>query len=143
MKIKRSIFLLAAACLMFAADFSMVLAQNVPAPGSATVCTGDYMMIDGVCQPKPLVGGGNNSLTGATTLMGLITVILKYLLYFAGAVAVVFVVVGGYQYITSGGNEESAEKGKKTLINASLGVVAVVLAYAIITVITNLVTTNR
>ena len=64
------------------------------------------------------------------------------MLLFAGAIAVVFVIIGGYQYLTSAGNEESAEKGQKTLTNAIIGVVVVVLAYVIINVIVNLVSSN-
>jgi hypothetical protein len=52
---------------------------------------------------------------------------------------VLFVIIGGYQYLTSGGNEEAAEKGKKTLVNAIIGVVLIVLAYVIINVIVNTV----
>ena len=61
---------------------------------------------------------------------------------FAGAIAVVFIIIGGYQYIASGGNEETAEKGKKTLVNAIIGIVVIVLAYAIINVLVNLVGSN-
>ena len=84
------------------------------------------------------VGGisGAQSLTGPT---GLIYRIISLLLFVAGALAVVFVIIGGYQYITSAGNEEQSEKGKKTLLNAIIGVVVIVLAYVIINVIVNTV----
>src|SRR4051812_8481916 len=38
-----------------------------------------------------------------------------YMLAFAGGIAVVFIIIGGYLYITAAGNEEQAEKGRKTL----------------------------
>ena len=143
--LKRDLIIIALAGLVFFTGFNLALAQsprpNVTSP--ALNCGPGYKQTtDGICEPIPLVEGGPGSLTGVSTLMGLLIVILRYLLYFAGAIAVAFVIVGGYRYVTSGGNEEASEKGKKTLINALLGVVAVILAYTIITVITNLITTK-
>lgn len=82
------------------------------------------------------IGGiaGSSSLTGPG---GLIYRIVSLLLLVSGALAVAFIIIGGYQYITSGGNEELAEKGKKTLINSIIGVVVIVLAYVIINVVVN------
>ena len=84
------------------------------------------------------VGGlsGANTLTGPS---GLIYRVISLLLFVAGGLAVVFVIIGGYQYITSGGNEEQSEKGKKTLLNAVIGVVVIVMAYVIINVVINTV----
>lgn len=82
------------------------------------------------------IGGisGSQTLTGPT---GLIYRVISLLLFVAGALAVVYVIVGGYQYITSAGNEEQSEKGKKTLLNAIIGVVVIVLSYVIINVVVN------
>jgi hypothetical protein len=82
---------------------------------------------------------GIGGLNGATTLSELILGIIMYMLLFAGSIAVIFVIIGGFQYVTSGGNEEQAEKGRKTLINAVIGIVIIVLAYVIINVVANLV----
>lgn len=89
------------------------------------------------------IGGlfGTGNLSSTTSLSQLLPEIIQLLLGIAGGVAVVFVIIGGYQYITSGGNEESAEKGRKTLTNAIIGIIIIVLSYAIITVIANLVST--
>ena len=82
------------------------------------------------------IGGiaGSQSLTGPG---GLIYRIISLLLVVAGALAVLFVIIGGYQYITSHGNEEKSESGKKTLVNAIIGVVVIVLAWVIINVVVN------
>jgi FMN-dependent NADH-azoreductase len=82
---------------------------------------------------------GTGGLNSSQSLSDLIANVIRVLLIFAGVIAIVFVIIGGYQYIVSGGNEETAEKGKKTLINAIIGIVVIVLAYAIINVIVNLV----
>ena len=91
---------------------------------------------------SPLSGlFGTGNISSVTSLSQLLPMIIQLLLGIAGGVAVIFVIIGGYQYITSGGNEESAEKGRKTLTNAVIGVVVIILSYAIITVIANLVST--
>lgn len=68
---------------------------------------------------------------------GLIVFIIQILLYLAGAIAVLFVIIGGFQYIMSAGNAETAAKGKKTVINAIIGIVLIILSYLIISVIVN------
>ena len=85
---------------------------------------------------------GNSGLSGSRSLSELIYNAIRILLAFAGAIAVLFIIVGGFWYITASGNEEQAEKGKTTLINAVIGVIIVVLAYAIVTVIVNLVSSG-
>ena len=82
---------------------------------------------------------GFSGLNSASSLSQLIVGIVNIMLLFAGSIAVIFVIVGGYQYVTSGGNEEQAEKGRKTLVNAIIGIVIIVLAYVVINVISNLV----
>jgi len=64
-----------------------------------------------------------------------IAVVIMILLLIAGALAVLFVIIGGYQYLTSAGNEEQAEKGKKTLINSIIGIVLIILSWVIVNVI--------
>ncbi len=58
-------------------------------------------------------------------------------LSFAGVIAVVFIIVGGYMYLTSAGNEEAAEKGRKVLTNAIIGLIIIILSAAIIRIVVN------
>ncbi len=78
--------------------------------------------------------------TAGTSITGLITTIINWMLALAGLIAVFFLVVGGFRYIAAGGNEEAAEKGKSTVINAIIGIVIIVLSYVIVNVVSNLVT---
>ena len=75
----------------------------------------------------------------ATSVNGLIQIVINWLLGIAFAVAVLFLIIGGFWYITSAGNEETAEKGKGTAINAIIGIVIIILSYVIINVVSNLV----
>jgi hypothetical protein len=70
----------------------------------------------------------------------LLTAVLNILFGFTGAVAVIFIIIGGFQFITSRGNDEQAEKGRKTLTNALIGLVVVVLAATIVRIVVNTVT---
>ena len=86
---------------------------------------------------------GNTSQIGtARTLPQLILAIIRLMLMIAGMIAVVFVIVGGYMYVTSAGNSEQAEKGKNTLVNAIIGIIVIVLSYVIINVIVNFVSSG-
>ena len=68
--------------------------------------------------------------------------VLLFILALAFIVAVIFLVVGGFRYIVSQGNEESVEKAKGTITNAIIGIVVIVLAWIILTVVFNLVNTG-
>lgn len=61
--------------------------------------------------------------------------ISNLLLPIAGLVAVFFIIIGGFRYITSAGNDEAAEAGKKTLTNAVIGLVIVIFSYVIVSVV--------
>ena len=53
-------------------------------------------------------------------------------LYFVGAVAVIVVIWGGFQYITSSGDSQKATTAKNTIMYAVIGIVVVVMSYAIV-----------
>jgi hypothetical protein len=61
----------------------------------------------------------------------------------AGTVTIVFLMVGGFFYVTSAGNEEQAEKGRKILINAVIGLVVIILSTAIVRILANLLNTGK
>ena len=59
-----------------------------------------------------------------------------------GTVTIVFLMIGGFFYVTSAGNEEQAEKGRKILINSIIGLVVIILATAIVRIISTLLNTG-
>ena len=87
-----------------------------------------------------LPDNSSTGLPGDSKASGFVFRILQILLTIAGIVAVVFLVIGGFRYITSGGNEEAAETGKKTIINAIIGIVVIILSFVIVRVIANALT---
>jgi len=73
------------------------------------------------------------------TVGGLIRTVINWLLGIAFGVAILFLIIGGFFYITSAGNEETAEKGKGTALNAIIGIVIIILSYVVVNVVANLV----
>lgn len=94
---------------------------------------------NGLCLPN---NGFNTGIAGSTSLTDLIVKVLNILLTLAGVVAIIMIVVGGLEYITSGGNEEQSEKGKKALVNAVIGLVVVLLSFAVVRVISSTLTSQ-
>lgn len=65
-------------------------------------------------------------------MVGNIVSILLAVIFF---IAVVFLIIGGFRYVISQGNEEGVEKAKGTITNSIIGLVVVLLAWIIIRVI--------
>lgn len=49
-----------------------------------------------------------------------------------GAVAVVMIIVGGFRFITSGGDADGTKKARNTIIYAAIGLMVVILAQSIV-----------
>ncbi len=63
-------------------------------------------------------------------------------MFAAGGIAVLFIMVGGYWYLTSAGNEEQAEKGRKTLVNSIIGLVVIIMAAVIVRIVAQTLQAN-
>lgn len=78
-----------------------------------------------------------------TSLSGFIMKIINIALTIAGLIAVLFLIIGGFRYITSAGNEETAEQAKKIITNAIIGIVVIILSFVIVRVISNALANNQ
>ena len=58
--------------------------------------------------------------------------ILDWILGAVGAIATVYFIYGGFLVLTSAGTAEKVDKGKKTMIYAVLGMIAIILSYSIL-----------
>ena len=86
--------------------------------------------------PNPTVPIPNTEWTplpNNTSLGTVLAKILTWLFGLLGAIAVIFFIYGGVTYLTAGGNEEQAKKGKTILIQAIVGILIVLVAFAITT----------
>jgi len=59
--------------------------------------------------------------------------IIQIVLSLLGLVAVILIIIGGFKWMASGGNEEKIKDAKKLMGAAVVGLIIVVLAYAIAT----------
>lgn len=57
--------------------------------------------------------------------------LIEFLIYIAGGIAVIFVIIGGYKYIIGGASDDK-EAGKKTIGYALAGFAVSVLAWTIV-----------
>ncbi|HMI09949.1 MAG TPA: pilin [Candidatus Saccharimonadales bacterium] len=71
------------------------------------------------------------------TLKSSISPLFSTMITIAAVLCILFVVFGGYYYMTSSGNPEKLERAKKTLRNAFIGVVVVLGAGALVAVMQN------
>jgi hypothetical protein len=69
---------------------------------------------------------------GNTGLQGLITNIFNIAYGAAGLIAVAYLIIGGYQYITSQGNPDATATAKGTIVNSIIGLIIILTSYLII-----------
>ena len=62
----------------------------------------------------------------------IVKTIINLLSAVVGIVAVIMIIVGGFRYITSGGNDASVTSAKNTILYAIIGLVVVALAQVIV-----------
>lgn len=67
-----------------------------------------------------------------TSISTIIEKIISWVLLFAGAIAVLFIIYAGFMYVTSAGNKERIETAKKTLTFAVIGLIVIILANFIV-----------
>lgn len=58
--------------------------------------------------------------------------ILSIVFLVLGALSVIFIIFGGFKYVTSTGNPERATEGRQTILYALIGLVIAVSAFAIV-----------
>jgi TRAP-type C4-dicarboxylate transport system permease small subunit len=84
----------------------------------------------------------NCLIDGVATIQCLVPMfqnVIAALLQLAGIALFIALVVGGYNYLMSGGNPKQMEQAKNTLTYAIIGVVLIVAAYLIILILGNIV----
>lgn len=85
-------------------------------------------LISGSDQPDSL----RQATGGEGSIRALALRIVNYFLGFLGIVAVMMVIFGGITYVMAGGKQESIESGKKIIMYALVGIIIILLAFAIV-----------
>lgn len=90
------------------------------------------LIIHLAANPKPdPVGDGNDDLTVN------ITNILNVIIGVLGILAVIVIIFGGVQYMTSTGDAAKVKKAKDTILYGVIGLIIVILAFAIVNFVIN------
>jgi hypothetical protein len=108
------LFLLFVPQVIFAADYT-------PATGLDATAINAY-----VTKEKIPFGGAL-----AYSIPGIIGQIIGICLAFLGVIFLILIIMGGFTWMTAGGNEQKATKAKDMLFSAVIGLVIVMSAYAL------------
>ncbi len=82
-----------------------------------------------------VVGG---KISTENDISSIVVFVVGWILLATFSVAVMILLIGGFRYITSAGNESQAEAAKETITKAIIGLVIILLAYVIVSTINNL-----
>ncbi|MDO4684870.1 MAG: hypothetical protein Q4B06_04185 [Candidatus Saccharibacteria bacterium] len=74
----------------------------------------------------------DNNNTTADTLPEGIKSVINMMLFIAGAVAVIMIIIGGIRFVTSNGDASSVTAARHTILYAVIGLIVIILAYAIV-----------
>ena len=76
--------------------------------------------------------GINMCAAGQVTFTGLVLVIINLALSIVGLISVLYIIIGGFRYVTAAGNEEASEGAKNTIWHAVIGLIVVILSFVIV-----------
>ena len=104
-----------------------VSAQDVQQQINNGLCSGSNLQFS----DNP--GACTTTTTDATDQINrIVHTIINLLSALVGIVAVIMIIIGGFRYITSGGNDASVTSAKNTILYAIIGLVVVALAQVIV-----------
>ena len=95
----------------------------VPIMGMASGDLGDFGLTG--------ENGADSIGLGNADVKEIVNNIIVVILGFLGLIAVVLILIGGFMWMTAGGNEERVKKGRQFIINGVIGLVIILAAYAI------------
>ena len=91
---------------------------------------------------QPGCGGGDclvapdiseySGLAGETSFLNALIIWTNFFLGFLSVVAMIALIYSGFLYVTAAGNDEQANKAKKIIIWVVVGIVVILLAYALV-----------
>ncbi|MBI4089836.1 MAG: hypothetical protein HY421_00370 [Candidatus Kerfeldbacteria bacterium] len=102
------------------------------AAGLALASAAAFPLVAGAATPFSIEDIGGSVGLGTSDLKDTIVNIISWVLGILALLAVVFVIYGGFIWLTAGGNEDRIEKAKKIIGAAIVGLIVVMLAWAIV-----------
>ncbi|MDP3993794.1 MAG: hypothetical protein Q8P75_02320 [bacterium] len=114
----------------------------LPATASAQIVNPRCTVVGGIPIPSAFCGGIFGP-ARQRTATDFIVEVINIALFVVGLLAVVFLIIGGFRYITAAGNEEQVEGAKQTIFHAIIGLIIVILSFVIVRVISNALISGR
>ena len=117
----------------------MVGTASAAAAAGNSACTGDVN--------SGLAGGAACSqATGTSSNLfgsgGIFQTIANTLIFLVGAIAVLFLIIGGLRYVISNGDPKAVEAAKNTILYAIIGIVIAILSFAAVQFVINTFTST-
>jgi hypothetical protein len=108
------------------------IAHFLLAAPPAKQCTNNGLLTTGIydnlCDPAT----GQVQITGLGDILTVIANVIKIAMELAGALAVIFIIVGGIYYVTSTGDPARIKRAKEIVMQAIIGLIVVIVAYALV-----------
>ena len=134
---KKAALSLQALVMVLGLSSASVAAVTISAATAYAACTGDPTtggIADGAACAQ--ANGTSANLFGSG---GIFNTISNILIFLVGAIAVIYLIIGGLRYVTSGGDSKAVTAAKDTILYAIIGIVVAVISYALVNfVITSL-----
>lgn len=77
--------------------------------------------------------------TSMNTTQDLVASITNWLLGVTTGIVILFLIYGGLKYMTSRGNQEGIERGKKIITYSVIGLVVILISYSIVTALNKII----
>ena len=123
-----------------AASVAAVTVSAAPALADPAKC--DTSQIGSSTSGDPLTAGTSCSQGGSQRENlfgqgGIFTVIANTLIFIVGAISVIYLIIGGLRYVTSGGDSKAVTTAKDTILYAIIGIVVAVISFALVQFVVN------
>ena len=127
MSTQHALFITAVISILITVNFAIFNIALADIGGSALPNAASNCPPDAVCLENPL--GPGDAAKSPQILLGNI---IRSVLGVIGSLALVMFIYGGITWMLSGGNQERVAKGKQILIWATLGIIIIFSAYALV-----------
>jgi len=142
-KLKTKLIILSSLIFLAApVAFAGVASATAPVSPDTGVCSGASNLQIGTGDNNAPASGSCTGVDETSKVNNLITTIINVFSVVVGIVAVIMIIVGGFRYITSGGDSTKVTSAKNTILYAIIGLVIVALAQIIVKFVLNKTVTS-
>jgi hypothetical protein len=115
---------------------ALTLTFGLSTAGLAVMAQPAFAATNAACSGQLTIQGGADCANPGTTSKGLFEsggifqTIANTLIFLVGAIAVLFLIVGGLRYVISNGDPKAVEAAKNTILYAIVGIIVAILSFA-------------